>query len=90
MGQGGQGLGREAGINHYPATRAGSQGQRLETGITVRTHNGVTLRQDIRYPLMSEAEIQQKFRNLVGRRLDSGRVADLERKIITTEHYYRM
>ena len=60
-------------------------GQRLEIGITVRTRNGETLRQELRYPLMSEAEIQQKFRHLAGLRLDSNGVANLERKLMAVE-----
>ena len=64
-----------------PATR----GQRMEMGITVRTRNGKALRQELRFPVMSEAEIQQKFRNLAGLRLDKGRVADLESKLKAIE-----
>ena len=51
----------------------------------VRLRNGKTLQQELRYPLMSEAEIQQKFRNLAGLRLDSDRVANLERKLMAIE-----
>ena len=54
-------------------------------GITVRTRNGEMLRQELRYPLMGQGEIQQKFRNLVGLRLDSDKVADLERKLMAIE-----
>ena len=68
-----------------PRPGPATTGQRLETSVTVRTRNGETLRQELRYPLMSEAEIQQKFRNLVGLRLDSDRVADLERKLMAIE-----
>jgi hypothetical protein len=56
-------------------------GQRLDMGLTVRTRSGEVLRQDLRYPLMTETEIQQKFRDLVGLRLESRRVADLERQL---------
>jgi 2-methylcitrate dehydratase PrpD len=64
-----------------PRPEPATMGQRLEMGITVRTRSGEVLRQELRYPLMSEEEIQQKFRTLVGLRLDGGRVADLEKKL---------
>ena len=60
-------------------------GQRLDMGLTVRTRSGAVLRQELRYPLMTAAEIQQKFRDLVGLRLESRRVADLERKLQAIE-----
>ena len=68
-----------------PRPEPASQGERMEMGITVRTRGGEALRQELRYPLMSEEEIQQKFRNLVGLRLDSPRVADLEKKLKEVE-----
>jgi len=34
---------------------------------------------------MSEAEMQQKFRTLAGLRLDSGRVAALEKRLLAME-----
>jgi 2-methylcitrate dehydratase PrpD len=68
-----------------PRPEPASMGQRLEMGLTVRTRSGETLRQELRYPLMTEAEIQQKFRTLVGLRLDSRRVADLERQLKAIE-----
>jgi hypothetical protein len=54
-------------------------------GHPVRTRRGEALRQELRYPLMTEEEIQQKFRDLVGLRLDSQRVADLDRKLKAIE-----
>ena len=60
-------------------------GQRLDMGLTVRTRSGEALRQDLRYPLMTAAEIEQKFRDLVGVRLESGRVAGLERQLKAIE-----
>jgi hypothetical protein len=56
-------------------------GQRLDMGLTVRTRSGQALRHELRYPLMSAAELQQKFRELVGLRLDSRQVADLEQPL---------
>jgi hypothetical protein len=64
-----------------PRPEPASMGQRLDMGLTVRTRSGEALRQELRYPLMTEAEIQQKFRDLVGLRLESRRMADLERQI---------
>jgi tRNA(Ser,Leu) C12 N-acetylase TAN1 len=60
-------------------------GERLEMGLTIRTRDGEVLHQELRYPLMSEEEIQQKFRSLVSLRLDSDQVADLEKKIKSVE-----
>ena len=60
-----------------PSTRS----QRMEMGITVRTRDGKTLRQELRFPVMTEAEIQKKFHNLVGLRLDAKGVANLEGKL---------
>jgi 2-methylcitrate dehydratase PrpD len=68
-----------------PRPEPASMGQRLDMGLTVRTRSGAVLRQELRYPLMTEAEIQQKFRDLAGLRLESRRVADLERKLQTIE-----
>jgi 2-methylcitrate dehydratase PrpD len=64
-----------------PATRA----QRMETALTVRTRDGKVLRQELRYPVLTEDEIQQKFRTLAGLRLDSKRVTELERKLKAIE-----
>ncbi len=64
-----------------PATMGG----RLEMGLRVRTRGGEVLQQDLRYPLMSEEEIQEKFRKLVGLRLDNEKVAELERKLKAVE-----
>ncbi len=49
------------------------------------TRSGEVLRQELRYPLMTAAEIEQKFRDLVGLRLESRRVADLEGKLKAIE-----
>ena len=64
-----------------PATRS----QRMEMGLTVRTRDGKTLRQELRFPVMTEAEIQKKFHDLVGLRLDSKGVADLESRLKAIE-----
>ena len=68
-----------------PRAGPGTQGQRLEMGITVRTGNGEVLQQNLRYPLMSEDEIQEKFRTLVGLRVSPDRAMDLERKLLAVE-----
>ena len=64
---------------------SGPKGHRWDMDIVVRTRSGETLHQDLRYPLMSESELQQKFRSLAGLRLDGDRVADLERKLRVIE-----
>jgi 2-methylcitrate dehydratase PrpD len=68
-----------------PRPEPASMGQRLDMGLTVRTRSGAALRQEPRYPLMTAAEIEQKFRDLVGLRLESRRVADLERQLKAIE-----
>jgi len=68
-----------------PRPEPASMGQRLDMGLTVRTRSGEVLRQELRYPLMTAAEIQQKFRDLMGLRLDSRRVADLYLKLKAIE-----
>ena len=69
-----------------PRAGPASPGERLEMGITVRTRGGEVIRQELRYPLMSEEEIQQKFRTLVGLRVSTDRVLDLEKKLLAVEH----
>jgi hypothetical protein len=68
-----------------PRPEPASIGQRLDMGLTVRTRSGGALRQELRYPLLTEAEITQKFRELVGLRLVRRRVADLERQLQAIE-----
>lgn len=76
---------KRARIFIIPRPERATKGQRLEMTVTVRTRSGEALSQELRYPLMSEAEIQQKFRTLAGLRLDSGRVAKLEKRILAME-----
>ena len=57
----------------------------MQMGLTVRTRNGKVLRQELRFPVMTEAEIQKKFHDLVGLRLESTRVTELERKLKAIE-----
>ncbi len=68
-----------------PRAGRASQGARLEMGITVRTRGGEVVSQDLRYPLMSSEEIQQKFRTLVGLRVSAERALDLERNLLAVE-----
>jgi hypothetical protein len=51
----------------------------------VRTCSGEVLRQDLRYPIMTKDEIQEKFRTLVGLRVSADRVVDLEQKLLAVE-----
>lgn len=68
-----------------PRSNPGTMGERLEMGLTVHTCSGEELKQDLRYPLMSEEEIREKFRTLVGIRVGADRVADLEQKLLAVE-----
>src|SRR5262249_52101168 len=53
----------------------------LDPTPTTRPRSGAELRRELHSPPMTPAELQQKFRNLAGLRLDSGQVADLERQL---------
>ena len=64
-----------------PATSA----ERLEMGITVHTRSGEVIQQSLRYPLMSEEELHEKFRTLAGLRMSADRVLDLEQKLLAVE-----
>ncbi|MFC1533372.1 MmgE/PrpD family protein [Thermodesulfobacteriota bacterium] len=68
-------------IKLLPEPVRSSFGKRLETDIRVRTHSGKVLSNQLRYPLMSKEELQQKFRSLVGLRVDQNKILDLERKL---------
>jgi hypothetical protein len=68
-----------------PRPSPATMGQRMEMGLTVRTRKGETLRQDLRYPLMTETEIQQKFQALAGLRFDHAGVAHLEGRLRAIE-----
>ena len=68
-----------------PRAGRASQGARLEMGLTVRTRGGETVTQDLRYPLMTEEEIKQKFRSLVGLRVSADRALELERNLLAVE-----
>jgi 2-methylcitrate dehydratase PrpD len=64
-----------------PATSS----QRMEMSLKVRTGDGRVLSQDLRFPLMTPDEIRNKFRTLVGLRLPTARVEELERKLTNVE-----
>ena len=68
-----------------PRAGRASQGARLEMGITVRTRDGESVTQDLRYPLMTEDEIKQKFRTLVGLRTSPDRALELENSLLAVE-----
>ena len=68
-----------------PRADPGTMGERLEMGITVRTGSGEVIRQNLRYPLMSADEIQEKFRTLVGLRVSADQVLDLEQQLLAVE-----
>jgi len=75
-------------ISIIPRSGQGHIGQRLEmtiTTITVHTRAGKELSEELPYPVMGEEEIQQKFRALVGLRLDGQKVADLEMRLKAVE-----
>ena len=76
---------KRARIFIIPRPDRATKGQRLEMTVTVRTRKGEALSQELRYPLMTESELQNKFRTLAGMRLDSGRGAALEKRLLAME-----
>ena len=76
---------KRARIFIIPRPDRATKGQRLEMTVTVRTRKGEALSQELRYPLMTESELQNKFRTLAGMRLDSGRAAALEKRLLAME-----
>lgn len=64
-----------------PRPQRDTRGDRLDMGLTVLTRSRKVLRQALRYPLVTEEELQNKFRDLVGRRLNSQRVTELEERL---------
>ena len=62
-----------------------TRGNRLDMGMTIRTVDSQTFHQDLRYPPMDFGEIQQKFRDLAGLRLDEAEVLVLERALLEVE-----
>ncbi len=68
-----------------PRPEIDTRSERLNIGITVRTRSGQELTQELRYPLMTKEEIEQKFRNLAGLRMGAEEVLELEKKIKNVE-----
>ena len=68
-----------------PRPEVDTRSERLNIGITVRTRSGQELTQELRYPLMTKEEIEQKFRNLAGLRMGAEEVLELEKKIKNVE-----
>ena len=68
-----------------PRPDAAGTEARLQSGVTVNTRNGEAFREDVRLPALSEEEIQQKFWDLAGLRLDNDKISDLETKLKAVE-----
>jgi 2-methylcitrate dehydratase PrpD len=60
-----------------PAQRA----HRLQADMTVRTRSGGVFQLAAEYPLMTQSDLDRKFNELAGMRLDQARVAELDRKL---------
>jgi 2-methylcitrate dehydratase PrpD len=58
---------------------------KLKAGMTVRTRDGSVYETEANHPLMTQSDIEQKFQELVGLRLDQARTMDLERKLKEVE-----
>lgn len=72
-------------VRMLPDPGTGKWGGRLESEVRVRTRNGKLLVQRSCYPLMTEEELQRKFRYLVGLRVGKDKVLDLEKKLKSIE-----
>ena len=68
-------------VNIVPRGGPSSRAHRLQANMTVRTRSGGVFQQEVNYPLMTQPELEQKFRELVGSRLDKARTMDLDRKL---------
>lgn len=72
-------------IVQVPRTKSNSRSGRLTTGLLVRLKVGTEYREESKYPLMTQDEIQHKFRNLAGLRLEHDDVMKLERDLLAVE-----
>jgi 2-methylcitrate dehydratase PrpD len=68
-------------VNIVPREGPAARAHRLQANVTVRTRSGEVFQQEANYPLMTQPELEQKFRELVGTRLDKARADDLDRKL---------
>jgi hypothetical protein len=53
--------------------------------MTIRTKSGDVFHQDVNYPLMTQADLEQKFHELVRLRVDEARTVELDRKLKSVE-----
>ena len=63
---------------------------RTKAGMTVRTRDGSEYQTEANHPLMTQSDIEQKFRDLVGLRLDKARTLDIDRKLKEVEAIYNV
>ena len=68
-----------------PREGMATRGERLNSGLIVRTIRGDVFQQELRYPIMDQEELIQKFRGLVGRRLPDTQVLELEQRLLGIE-----
>ena len=76
---------KRARVTIVPREGPSDRAHRLQANMTVRTRGGGVFQQEVNYPLMTQPEIEQKFRELAGLRLDSARTMDLDRKLKEVE-----
>lgn len=72
-------------VNIVPREGPSSRAHRLQANMTVRTRNGGVFQEQVSYPLMTQPELEHKFRELVGMRLDNAKTMDLDRKLKRVE-----
>lgn len=76
---------KRARVRIVPREGPTARAHRLQANMTVRTTGGGVFQQEVNYPLMTQPEIEQKFRELVGMRLDSATTMELDRKLKAIE-----
>ena len=68
-------------VNIVPRKGPQQRVHRLQADVTVRTRGGGVFQLAGEYPLMTKADLELKFHELAGMRLDKARITDLDRKL---------
>ena len=69
----------------FPRAGVATRGERLNSGIIVRTIRGEVFQQELRYPPMDAEELKLKFRLLAGRRMEQAQVSNLESQLLSID-----
>ena len=68
-------------VKIVPRTGPSLRAHRLQADMTVRTRGGGVFQLAVDYPLMTQADLERKFFELAGMRMDKARIMDLDRKL---------